>query len=111
MSLNRTILTGRLTQTPETKLTPTGTKLMNFSVAWNENYGNKEKVHFIQCVAFEKNAEFIKKYFQKGDEITIEGRLSTRKWRLKDETEMAVMIVTVETSHFGRQKKQTEEAF
>ena len=85
MNLNKAMVIGRITQDLELKSTNTGTKVLNFSVATNYNYkdsnGNKvETTEFHNIVSFGKQAEVIAQYFVKGQEIFVEGRLSTSSW-------------------------------
>ena len=72
-------LIGRLTKDPEVKLTQNGTKYIRFCVAVD---GIKDKegnipADFIDCIAWNKSAELIGKYFKRGSRIVINGRLHT----------------------------------
>lgn len=51
-----------------------GTKILNFSIANKEGYGDSERTDFIPCTAFNKTAEIIAKYFKKGDSIIVSGK-------------------------------------
>lgn len=77
---NHVILTGRLTHTPELRQTPSGVFVCKFSVAVQRKY-NKNKAEqetdFIEIEAWRGTAEFVSKYFDKGDMIDIMGRLKT----------------------------------
>lgn len=73
--LNITTLIGRLTADPELRKTQTGKSVASFRIASN---GFKEgKADFINCVAWEKQAEFIDQYIRKGDRVAITGRIET----------------------------------
>jgi single-strand DNA-binding protein len=83
MNINKAIIIGRITQDLELKSMPNGNPVLNFSVATNYVYkdtnGQKvEQTEFHNIVSFGKQAETISKYFVKGQEIYIEGRLQTR---------------------------------
>ena len=83
MNINKAIIIGRITQDLDLKTLPNGNPVLNFSVATNRTYldqnNNKvEQTEFHNVVAFGKTAENISKFFVKGQEIYIEGRLQTR---------------------------------
>ena len=78
--LNKVILQGRLTAKPELKSTANGVMMSEFTVAWSEKYKEKETKCFMRCKAWKKTAEFISIYFDKGQEILIEGKLVTEQW-------------------------------
>ena len=85
MNLNKVQLIGRITKTPERKTLPSGITVANFSVATNHVYkdqqGQKvENVDFHNLVAFNKTADIITKYLDKGSLVYVEGRLQTRSW-------------------------------
>lgn len=85
--MNKIILAGRMTRDPELKTTNTGTEVCNFSVAVDRRFapkGEEKQADFINCTAWQKTAAFVDKYFKKGDGITIEGRLESRKYVDKD---------------------------
>lgn len=75
--MNKTLLTGRLTGDPDLRQTQSGVSVVRFTIAVDRPYQkDKEKeADFISCVAWRNTAEFITKYFKKGDPIEIEGAL------------------------------------
>lgn len=101
--LNRMTLQGRLVRDPELSTTGNGTSVCKFSVAWSETYGDKETVLFLNCTAWQKTGELIAKYFTKGQECVIEGRLETQKYE-KDGENRAVINCTVDRIHFSGKK-------
>ncbi len=82
-NLNKVILGGRLTADPEIKQTPNGKMVCQFSVAVNRK-GKDQPTDFINCVAWEKSAELLSKYFRKGSSICVVGELQVRQWKDKD---------------------------
>lgn len=81
--LNKVILMGRLTRDPELRSTPQGVSTCSFSIAVDRNFvrqGEERKADFINCVAWRQTAEFIPRYFKKGNMVAIEGSIQTRSW-------------------------------
>lgn len=85
MNLNKAMIIGNLTRDPETRTTPQGQTVANFSVAtnlvWNDANGQRqEKAEFHNIVVWRKLAEICVQYLRKGSKVYIEGRLQTRDW-------------------------------
>lgn len=82
-NLNKSIIGGRLTATPELKKTIDGISTTSFTVAVNRRIKTKNKetrTDFINVMAWRGTAEFICKHFCKGNSICIEGSIQTRNW-------------------------------
>ncbi|MBP7652651.1 single-stranded DNA-binding protein [Candidatus Dependentiae bacterium] len=94
-NLNKVILVGRLTKSPELRYTPKGVAVAHFNLAINNNRRNrKNETLFIDVVAWNKLAEFCAQYFQKGKGIYLEGSLSIKKWQSEDKiTKTKIEIV------------------
>jgi len=89
MNLNRAQVIGNLTRDPETRTTPNGQTVTNFSVAtsfvWKDAAGVKqEKPEYHNIVAWGKLAEICQQYLGKGRKVYVEGRLQTRDWEGQD---------------------------
>ena len=87
--VNRVLLIGRLGADPETKYTPDGTMVVNFRMATDESYKNKQgekvsKTEWHRIVVWGKLAEICTNYLGKGSLVFIEGKLQTRTWDDKD---------------------------
>lgn len=80
--MNIITIKGRLTRDPEQKQTQTGTSVAKFAVAVNRKF-EKEKAEFFNCTAFGKTADFVIKYFSKGQEIVLSGRMENDKYQDK----------------------------
>lgn len=82
--MNKVILMGRLTSDPEIRYTGTGEPIAiaNYTIAVNRPYkkDGQAQADFIKVVSYRKAAEFIEKYFKKGQMIAIVGRLQVRSW-------------------------------
>ena len=98
--VNRTILQGRLCADPEMRRTNNGTAVCSFRVAWSETVKDRETKLFLNCVAWRGTAEMICKYFRKGKELAVEGRLSTREYDDRDGNRRSVTEMTVDRAHF-----------
>ena len=98
--VNRTILQGRLCADPEMRRTNNGTAVCSFRVAWSETIKDRETKLFLNCVAWQGTAELICKYWYKGKEILLEGKLSTREYQDKNGNDRSVTEMTVDRVHF-----------
>lgn len=104
--LNKCILMGRLTKDPELRHTNSGKAVATFTVAIDNGYGENKTTDFINCVAWEKTAEFIKNWFTKGRMIVLVGRISTRTYESEDGRKNYVTEVVVNEATFGDNKKE-----
>lgn len=107
--LNRVILMGRITQDLDLRQTPNGTPVLTFNVAVDRGYakqGEDKQTDFITCVAWQKTAEFISRYFGKGRMIAIEGNLRTRTYDDKNGSKHYVTEVYVDNASFTGEPKQ-----
>lgn len=98
--MNKIILKGRLTANPELKTTTTAISVCDFSVAVNRRF-NKEQTDFINCQAWRQTAEFISKYFKKGQEILVVGELHIDKWDKDGETRYSTRVSVDEVEFCG----------
>ncbi len=84
--LNNIMLIGRLTKDPESKYLPSGSAVVEFSIANNYYMSNKNstEVNYFDVVAFGKMAETVAKYLTKGKQVAISGTLRQDRWQDKD---------------------------
>lgn len=106
--LNSVVLMGRLVQAPEVKQTPNGTYVATIRVAVNRTYNSKQ-TDYINVVAWRHQAEFVGKYFDKGDLIIIEGSIQTRSYQDKKRNKRNVVEVLANQIHFGQTKKASKD--
>ncbi len=106
---NLVVLTGRLTADPELKTTPNGTNVTTFSIAVERRYrsGEERQTDFINIVAWQKTAEFITKYFKKGNLIGIEGSIQTRRYQDKNGNNRNAFEVIANNVQFVESKKDS----
>lgn len=108
MSINKTIIQGRLTKDVELRHTQSGKAVASFTVAWSENIKGSESKLFMPCVAWDKNGEFVSNFFRKGMEIVVEGRLGRRQWTDKDGNKQETVELTVDRAHFCGPKQESQ---
>lgn len=109
MTMNKVILTGRMAREPELKITAAGVPVCRFSVAV-EQRGKENKAHFFPVVCFYGTAEFIKKYFEKGQAVTLYGSLQNRDWEEADGTRRHVTEILAQEAYFcGRKHTDKRE--
>lgn len=103
--LNHITIMGRLTRDPELRRTNSGKGVCSFTIA-SDKPGRDSGASFIECVAWEKTADFISNYFGKGSLIVLEGRLESRQYETKDGQKRTVTEVVVSQAHFCEKKKE-----
>ncbi len=107
--LNKVILMGRLTKDPEVRYTSnTNTLVCSFTLAVDRSFKREGQptADFINIVAWSKTGEFCSKYFTKGQQVAVTGRLQTRNYDDKDGKKVYVTEVIAEEAHFADSKKQ-----
>jgi len=78
--LNIVVLMGRLTADPELRTTPNGISICRFTLAVDRNYakqGTERQTDFINCTAWRQTAEFVSRYFVKGQLMAVNGSIQT----------------------------------
>lgn len=112
IKINRIVLIGRLTANPELRYTTNNIAITSFTLAVDRNFknedGNKE-ADFINIVAWNKKAELIHQYVQKGDLIGVIGRLQVRKYQNERGENRHATEVVLEEIEFLRNKPKEEK--
>lgn len=112
--MNRIILMGRLTRDPELRQTQSGTPVCSFTLAVDRRVGKDQerRADFIDCTAWQKAAEFVSKYFFKGQLMALEGRLQMRDWTDKNGNKRRSAEVVADNIEFcgGRNEGRGSEA-
>lgn len=106
--INKMILQGRLTADPEIKQTQSGVSCASFTVAWSEKYKEIETKCFQRCKAWRGTADFLGKYFAKGQEIIVCGKMVTEEWE-KDGQKRSAQILSVDDVHFCGKKQDAPQ--
>lgn len=107
--MNQVILVGRLTKDTEIKYGNNGATITRFCVAVDRRYSKEgeQSADFINCVSFGKTAEFIEKYFKKGNRIAIVGRIQTGSYKKQDGTTVYTTDVIVNDVEFVESKNSS----
>lgn len=105
--LNHIVLMGRLTADPMLRRTSSGTAVAEFTLAVDRDYGKDsgKETDFITCVAWRGTAEFVSKYFSKGQMAVVSGRLQIRRWDDKDGKKQYKAEVVADNVYFGEAKR------
>lgn len=106
--LNEVSLQGRFTKDPELETTKNGTSVLHFTLAVDRSFKNQNgerDTDFIYIVAFSRTAEFISKYFHKGDMIVIHGSLHTSSWKDENGNYKTSYDVVANQVNFAGSKK------
>ena len=100
--MNKAILMGRLTAEPELRQTASGINFCTFRIAVNRPYqkGKENVTDFLPIVTWRGTAEFVSKYFHKGDPIQVEGRIETRSYDDKDGRKVFVTEIAADNVAF-----------
>lgn len=105
MAINNVMLLGRLTRDPELRHTQSGTSVATFTLAVDGF--NKGDVDFINCVAWRQTGEFVSKYFEKGDQLALTGRISVRNYEDKNgDKRTATEVIAERVSFCGGKKSE-----
>lgn len=104
--LNKAILMGRLTSDLELKQTPNGVSVCAFSIAVNRNY-NRDITDFINIVTWRGTAEFVSKYFKKGQLLALEGTIQTRNYEDKQGNKRTAFEVVADQVYFAESKNSS----
>ena len=96
--INKVILQGRLVRDIEIKDVG-GFNMTEFTVAWSDKYKDTEKKCFLRCKAWRSTADFLSKFFTKGQELIIEGQMITEEWE-KEGQKQSRSICNVEKVNF-----------
>ena len=111
--MNKVILMGRLTRSPEVRYSQGAepVAVARYTLAVNRRFKRKDEpeADFIPCVALGKSGEFAEKYFRKGQLVAVTGRLQVRSWEDKEGKKHWTTEVIIEEQHFAESKKDSGE--
>lgn len=108
--LNHIVIMGRLGKDPELRRTQSGVAVATFNVAVDRDFKDKatgqRATDWITCVAWRSTAEFVEKYFSKGSQVLVAGRLQMRDWTDKDGNKRISAEVQAENVYFAGAKTE-----
>lgn len=114
LNLNKVILAGRLTKDPELRTTTSGTTVTQFDIAVNRRGakdGQQTQADFITVVAWRQTAEFITRYFKKGNAICVAGSIQTRSYTDKNNQKRTATEVVADEAYFVESKAEANPQY
>ena len=108
--MNKFQFMGRLTRDPEIRSTTTGTQVAAFSLAVNRRFtsqSGERQTDFFNLTAFGKTAEFCSKYFRKGAQVLVEGRIQNRTWEDTNGQKRYATDFIVEDTYFADSRRES----
>ena len=113
--MNNIVLMGRLTRDPELRHTQSGTPVASFTLAVDRRFtpkdGGERQTDFIDIVAWQNTAEFVSKYFTKGQMAAVTGRLQIRDWTDREGNKRRSAEVVADNIYFTESKRSRETNF
>lgn len=110
--LNMVVIQGRLVADPELRYTPgSNIPVVRFRVAVDRNYtpqGQERKADFLDVVAWRQSAEFVSKYFRKGQMVLVQGQLQSDNYVDKEGNKRYKVEIQADRIHFGESKNSFE---
>ena len=106
--LNKVILMGRLTRDPELRYTVSNIPVCTFSLAVDRRFarqGEEKQTDFFNVVAWRHTAEFVSKYYTKGLQVVVSGRLQSRTWEDQEGRKRYTIEVVADETYFADSKK------
>lgn len=106
--LNKCVLMGRLTKDPELRHTQSDIPVASFTLAVDRGYsrGEEKQTDFINVVAWRGTAEFVSKWFSKGQLVAVSGRIQSRTYKDRDGNNRAAVEVVADEVFFAESKKR-----
>ena len=101
--LNHITIMGRLARDPEIRYTQSQIPVANFTLAVERDFKddkNQRGVDYIDCISWKSGAEFVQKYFHKGEMMIATGRIQQRKWKDKDGNNRNSFEVVTDSTYF-----------
>lgn len=108
--LNNVSLMGRLVADPELRHTTNDIAVSSFTLAVNRNYvksGTERQTDFIDIVVWRSTAEFVSKYFHKGQLVAVQGSIQTRLYQDKDGNKRKAFEIVADNVYFAESKRDS----
>lgn len=111
--LNNVVLMGRLTADPELRHTPNDIAVTTFSIAVDRDFqrqGAEKQTDFINIVAWRQTAEFVCRYFRKGQLVALRGSIQTRSYNDKEGNKRTAFEIVADNVYFAEPKRNNDSA-
>ena len=103
--LNHIDVMGRFTKDPELRTTQNGNSVTTFTLAVDRDF-QKDQADFFECVAWRQTAEFVSKYFKKGQLAVVSGKMQSREFTDKNNNKRKAWEIQCENVYFGESKRR-----
>lgn len=110
--LNSVCLMGRLVADPELRQTPSGVSVCSFRIAVDRTYqpkGQEKQTDFINIVTWRSTAEFVSRYFRKGQLVAVQGSIQTSQYTDRDGNKRTAFDVVADNVFFAEKKAESDE--
>lgn len=110
--LNSVCLMGRLVADPELRQTPSGVSVCSFRIAVDRTYqpkGQEKQTDFINIVTWRSTAEFVSRYFRKGQLVAVQGSIQTSQYTDRDGNKRTTFDVVADNVFFAEKKAESGE--
>lgn len=104
--MNTVCIMGNLTKDPELRYTQTQKSVASFTVAVS---AGRNEAYFIPCVAWENTADFVAKYFKKGQQIAVSGELTQRTYESNGQKRTVIEVLARKTDFCGRREEAKQD--
>lgn len=109
--MNHVTLIGRLTRDPEIRYTQNNMPVARYSLAIDRprSQNSQQQADFINCICFDKRAEFAQNYLHRGQKIAVEGRLQSGSYQRQDGTKAYTLDVVVNAHEFCESRQDSQQ--
>ena len=110
--INVAVLMGRMVADPELRTTQSGISVTSFTLAVDRSYskqGEERQCDFINIVAWRNTADFVCKYFRKGQLVAVQGSIQTRSYTDKDGNKRKAVEIVADNVHFAESKRESNK--
>ena len=110
MSLNVCTFTGRLGRDAESKYLPTGTAVLEFSIAVDTGFGDKRRSFWLKCAMFGDRGPKLAQYLTKGQQVAVSGEFDPRPYQAKDGAEKISLELRISAVELIGGKNDTQQS-
>ena len=110
MSLNVCTFTGRLGRDAESKYLPTGTAVLEFSIAVDTGFGDKKRSFWLKCAMFGDRGTKLAQYLTKGQQVAVSGEFDPRPYQAKDGAEKVSLELRISAVELIGGKNDTQQS-